>query len=162
VGVHTWDVPPHAPNREWLWNWLGQLFYTPILALVKISILVFLLRLGGKERKCVRIAIDALIIFSALQLVAILLVTIFQCRPVRLAYTSLYPEGLSMGRCLALGPFTMAAGSLNVLTDILVLIFPFRIFLDLKINTKVRNALIGVFMMGMRSVLCFLAPYCSS
>jgi hypothetical protein len=147
VGVHAVDIPSHDDSKTWLYNWLGYLFYTPILPLAKISVLVFLLRLGGRQNRGVRIAIHGLIAFNTAQLISGMAFTLFRCRPVHLAWTAYFsPE--SMGHCGNLASYIMTAGSINILTDLLVLILPFRIFLDLKINKKMRNALITMFMLG--------------
>lgn len=149
LGVHSVDIPPHDKSKQWFYNWLGQVFYGPILPLVKISILVFLLRLGGKQRTGVRASIYALIIFNISQMIAVLGVIIFQCDPLHLSWSTAFFAPERVGNCIHAGSFTLSSASLNIFTDLLVLVIPYRIFLVLKINKKMRNALIGVFMLGL-------------
>lgn len=48
LGFHVEDIPADADLMIGLsWNYAAQLLYNPVLALVKISVLVFLYRLGG-------------------------------------------------------------------------------------------------------------------
>jgi hypothetical protein len=148
IGVHGVDIPPHDKAKQYLYNWLGQAFYCPILPLVKISVLVFLLRLGGKHTRSARIAIYALIAFNVSQVTAVESVVIFQCHPLHLSWSTAFFAPERMGNCISAGTFTMSVASLNFCTDILVLVLPYRIFSVLKINKKMRNALIGVFMLG--------------
>ncbi|OIW30923.1 hypothetical protein CONLIGDRAFT_564294, partial [Coniochaeta ligniaria NRRL 30616] len=147
IGVHAADIPVHDEAKALLYSWLAVVFYTPILSLVKTSILGFLLRLGGKQRRGVRIAIYTLITLNTLQIIAVLAVTIFQCTPVNLVWStpSSAREGL---RCINPGVLVLSVASWNILTDILVVALPYRIFFDIKTNKRMRNALIGVFMLG--------------
>ena len=49
------DVPDYNPSPGLWWNFFEQLCYNPVLALVKISILVFLYRLGGHHNTLFKI-----------------------------------------------------------------------------------------------------------
>ncbi|KAB5562783.1 hypothetical protein GE09DRAFT_1219382 [Coniochaeta sp. 2T2.1] len=149
IGIHIYDVPPNdTQGLSWYYNWLCNVFYTPILWLVKISILVFLLRLGGLQNQCVRIAIYCMIAAITSIIIAVECVIIFQCNPAHLAWTTAWFEREGLGYCINAGAFTISAGALAIFTDLLVLIVPFCIFLDLRINKRMRNALIAVFMLG--------------
>lgn len=149
IGVHKADIPAQAPHDEWLWNWLGQVFYIPILGLAKNSVLVFLLRLGGRQRRGVRLAIYALLAFNTAKTIAVTAVIFFRCTPIYLDWSEAYYSPHAMAHCNNLRFFWMMSGALNIFTDILVLILPFLIFLDMQINKKLRNALIGVFLLGL-------------
>ncbi|KAK2737575.1 hypothetical protein FQN55_001005 [Onygenales sp. PD_40] len=81
-GWRAVDVPAdYDPSPGRWWFYLAQIFYNPVLALVKASVLVFLLRLGGQKPR-VRYAIYALFTFNALQAIAIFLVATLQCLPI--------------------------------------------------------------------------------
>jgi len=149
VGIHRADIPlSYNDTTEWFYNWLSQLFYSPILSLVKISILIVLLRLGGQTRNGVKLAISALIAFNVAQCIAVVLVTIFQCSPVTLEWTLSYATRKELGTCVDPAAFLLTTAGLNLVTDMLVLTIPFRIFWDIKFNKRMRNALIFVFMLG--------------
>ncbi|KAB5560287.1 hypothetical protein GE09DRAFT_86452 [Coniochaeta sp. 2T2.1] len=150
VGIHTYDVPPNdTEGLSWYYNWLCLVFYTPILWLVKISILVFLLRLGGLQNQRVRIAIYCMIAVVTSIMIANQCVIILQCNPAHVGWTTPWFEREALGyHCIDAAAFTISAGALAIFTDLVLLIVPFWIFLDLRINKRMRNALIGVFMLG--------------
>lgn len=110
--------------------------------LVKISALLFLLRLGG-TKKSVRLACKALIAFCVAQVLAFLPPTMFMCQPVQFTWL-----GAGKGRCFHPGAFTVALASTNILTDILTLLIPFIAFLSLKLSDRIRYALLSVFTLG--------------
>ncbi|OIW31727.1 hypothetical protein CONLIGDRAFT_237473 [Coniochaeta ligniaria NRRL 30616] len=146
IGVHIWDVPlpgtyPATPGL--VWNFAVQVLYNPILALVKTSVLVFLLRLGG-QKPGVRYAIHALNIFNVTLMIAIFLVVMFQCWPVSYNWNPLI-EG---GHCIKQGTFYVVTAALTLFTDVLVLALPIWIFADLKMKMKMKIALMLVFLLG--------------
>ncbi|RSM06209.1 hypothetical protein CEP52_005834 [Fusarium oligoseptatum] len=60
IGFPSKDVPDtYNAEPSLFWNWIMQVLYNPILALVKSSVLIFLLRLGG-HRRSIRWSIYAL------------------------------------------------------------------------------------------------------
>jgi hypothetical protein len=126
----------------WYYNFISSVLYNPILPLVKLSVLIFLLQLGGT--KClVRKFIMSMIIFQAFLMIAVFIAYIFQCNPIEKAWRLATP-----GTCFKQGRFSVASSALSIVTDFIVLMLPFWIFLDLQMNKKVRNALIGIFMLG--------------
>ncbi|KAH7165982.1 hypothetical protein EDB81DRAFT_918200 [Dactylonectria macrodidyma] len=147
IGIHFADVPPQADLvLGWQWNFIIQILYNPILAIVKTSVLLFLLRLGGQKKE-VRLAIYGLLAFNLALMVAIFVCVIVQCTPVSYFWTRAGanpPEG----SCFNTSAFYIATAALTILTDILVLILPFWIFLGLKLPLRVRAAIIGVFALG--------------
>lgn len=147
IGVHLADIPPQADLvLGQKWNFIIQILYNPILAIVKTSVLLFLLRLGG-QKKQVRRAIVALLGFNLALMVAIFVTCIFQCTPISYFWTRTStnrPEG----HCIDTSAFYISTASLTILTDALVLVLPFWIFLGLKLPLKVRAAIIGVFALG--------------
>lgn len=143
------DIPPVTDDfRMWLYNWLAQVFYAPILSLVKLSVLVFLLRLAGPARKVLNIFIYTLICVNSAQCIAVVCVTIFQCTPMNLVWTTGCHAYTGMGHYINPAIFTITVAAINLLTDLLVMVIPFRIFSDITINKRIRNALMFVFTLG--------------
>lgn len=142
-GIHDADLPSRPFNQGMFWNYLNQVFYNPVLSLVKISALIFLLRVGGTKRR-VNIACTGMIWFNMLQLLAFLPIVIFQCHPI--AYN--WRGTVEKGSCIKGAIFSVCLAVINVITDILTLWIPFWAFLDLKVNRRVKNALLGVFCLG--------------
>lgn len=117
------------------------MIYNPILAFVKASVLVFLLRLGG-QKSTVRWGIHALNIFNAALAISIFFVALLQCLPIEANW------GDRTGATCVDKSFHIIASALTILTDFLVLGLPFWIFLGLKMPIATKIALIGVFMAG--------------
>ncbi|KAK3367095.1 hypothetical protein B0T24DRAFT_380944 [Lasiosphaeria ovina] len=141
-GIHDQDIPPHPFTQGLFWGYMDRVFYNPLLALVKASALIFLLRLGG-TRHLIRLACVALMWFSILQAFAFFLVTVFSCDPVEFSWF-----GAASGRCINPARFSLSLASINIVTDILILYIPYCMFLNLKVNRRVRNSLLVVFMLG--------------
>ncbi|AEO67356.1 uncharacterized protein THITE_2116255 [Thermothielavioides terrestris NRRL 8126] len=145
-GWHEADVPPFDPAPGLWWFYLAQLFYNPILALVKASVLCFLLRLGG-QKPGVKFAIHFLNAFNALQAIAIFLVAIFQCLPIEANWdTALQADPNT--RCIN-HAFHVIISSITILTDFLVILLPFWIFLGLNMKRATKVAVLGIFMLGL-------------
>ncbi|KAK2787081.1 hypothetical protein FQN52_007347 [Onygenales sp. PD_12] len=143
-GWRAVDVPAdYDPSPGRWWFYLAQIFYNPVLALVKASVLVFLLRLGGQKPR-VRYAIYALFTFNALQAIAIFLVATLQCLPISANWD---PAVMATATCVD-NSFHVTISSLTILTDILVLALPFWIFLGLNMPVASKVGVIGVFLLG--------------
>ncbi|KAF2963213.1 hypothetical protein GQX73_g10355 [Xylaria multiplex] len=138
------DVPEFDPSPGLWWFYLAQIFYNPVLALVKASVLLFLLRLGGHKRR-VRYFIYGLLTFNGLQAVAVFFVAIFQCLPVEANWDSAVKATATCVKPV----FHVIISSITLVTDLLVLIIPFWIFLGLKLPLAARIAIIGAFLTGL-------------
>ncbi|KAK4225266.1 hypothetical protein QBC38DRAFT_537931 [Podospora fimiseda] len=145
-GWHTEDVPqPHDMLPAMWWFYIAQMLYNPILAFVKASVLLFLLRLGG-QKPGVRLVIHSLNAFNALQAVAIFFVALLQCLPIAANWDfSLRADPNT--KCID-NSFHVIASSLTLFTDILILVIPFWIFLGLKMKKAAKVAVLGIFMLG--------------
>ncbi|KAK7966392.1 integral membrane protein PTH11 [Apiospora aurea] len=143
-GWHKADVPPDFDPAPGLWwFYLSQIFYNPILALVKCSVLVFILRVGGLRRG-VRWACFGLITFTALQAVAIFFAVLLQCLPIEANWDM---AAKADARCID-NAFHVTISSITILTDVLVVALPFYVFLGLKMRRATKIAVICIFAMG--------------
>lgn len=125
------------------YNWIMQVLYNPILALVKSSILFFLLRLGG-HRRSIRYSIHALNAFNIALMIAIFLTVIFQTIPIQ-AYWDLT---LKPTRQINGANFYISTAIITIITDFLVLLIPFWVFIGLKMRMAAKVGLIVVFLAG--------------
>lgn len=147
-GVHDADIPKDNPkNTGMFWIFINGIVYNPLLALVKISALLFLLRLVARGTQ--RIACQALIVFNVVQLVTFLSIALLQCVPLEAAWTM-----SSKDRCIRRDVYSTALAVTNIVTDILTLLVPHCIFVGLKMNRRARIALLSVFMLG----IMFVSP----
>ncbi|KAF5602542.1 integral membrane protein PTH11 [Fusarium pseudocircinatum] len=144
IGFHTKDLPKSYDIEPVLfYNWIMQVLYNPILALVKSSILFFLLRLGGHNR-AIKWAIYGLNAFNVALMIAIFLTVVFQTIPINAYWDlSVKPERQIDGPV-----FYISSAIITIITDVLVLLIPFWIFLGLKMRIAAKLGLIVVFLMG--------------
>lgn len=138
-------MPDFDPSAGLWWNFFEQLCYNPVLALVKASILVFLLRLGGHNNAVFRV-IWGLMIINILHAVAVFFGALFQCIPIE---SNWHPEMKADPdtRCID-NSFHIIQSSFTIVTDVAVLALPFWIFLRLRMPRAAKLALIGVFAIG--------------
>ncbi|KAL4762092.1 uncharacterized protein BDW70DRAFT_149544 [Aspergillus foveolatus] len=150
VGYHIWDVPSDwdsTPGAKF--SYATELLYNPILALIKTSILLFLLRLTG-QKKAVRRTIIALLVLNAIAAVATFLITTFNCLPVASNWD---PDSYPDKRCINFADFVTGTASVSIFTDFLVLLMPTWIVYNLHIAKKQKIMLIGILSFGLITVL---------
>jgi hypothetical protein len=143
VGIPGNQVPPHDMMESQIWNYAVQILYNPILALVKASVLIFLLRLFG-QKDGVRTYILVLNTANILQMLAVFFAIVFQCMPIEFNWN----PNIRGGRCINQRVLYTSTASFTILTDLLVLALPAYIFSDLKIPKKTKIALLFVFLLG--------------
>ncbi|KAI0399231.1 hypothetical protein F4802DRAFT_55684 [Xylaria palmicola] len=142
IGIRLQDIPPHDPVPGLVWNYAIEILYNPILALVKTSILLLLLRLFGQKPGVKRFIIWVNTANMGM-MIAVFFGTVLQCIPISKAWnTSL--EGTCIDRRIL---FTISS-VFNIVTDILILALPMRIFIDLKIPKRTKIALMFIFLLG--------------
>ncbi|KAI0835309.1 hypothetical protein F5Y06DRAFT_299728 [Hypoxylon sp. FL0890] len=147
LGVHVYDIPMGADvSLGMYWNYIIQIIYNPILALVKSSVLTFLLRIGG-QRRAIRYSIHALNLFNIGLMIGIFVTVIFQCSPISYFWKRITDPTLS-GKCIDTGIFYVTTAALTIFTDVLVLALPFWIFMGLKMAARVKFAIMVVFLLG--------------
>ena len=124
------------------YNYAVQILYNPILAFVKTSILIFLLRLSA-ERRLIIAAIWSLITLNLGLMIAIGGAIIFQCTPISANWDFTIER-----HCIAQANFFVVQTVSTIVTDILVLILPFWIVIGLSIERRMKIAVIGIFFLG--------------
>lgn len=148
LNYYGWEdekVPEYDPSAGLWWNFFEQLCYNPVLALVKCSILTFLLRLGGHDNVIYRV-IWGLMIFTILHAIAVFFGALFQCVPIA---TNWHPELRQDPdtKCID-NSFHIIQSSLTILTDVLILALPLWIFLGLRMPRAAKIAVLSVFLIG--------------
>lgn len=143
-GWHQEDVPAdYDPSEGLYYFYIAQIFYNPILAFVKCSILVFILHIG-RRRKGVPWMVYSVITFTALQAIAVFFGVLLQCLPIAANWDpSLQPTA----KCID-PSFHVTISSLTVLTDLLVLALPFYVFLGLQVGRGTKIAVLCCFASG--------------
>ena len=143
IGIHTIDIPPTDPTTGRIWNYGVQILYNPILALVKSSVLIFMLRLFGQKGPLRRFIL-ALNAINLLQMTGVFFAIVLQCQPISFNW-DLSVRG---GRCVDQRILYTSTAAFNILTDLVILGLPLYIFSDLKIPKRTKFALLFVFLLG--------------
>ncbi|KLU81187.1 hypothetical protein MAPG_00281 [Magnaporthiopsis poae ATCC 64411] len=143
IGVHVRDIPPIDYAEARRWDYLAQVFYHPILPLVKASMLLFLLKLG-RQKRGTKHAIHAVNALNLAAMAATTLTAMLQCLPVQR-----YWDPRVKGSCIpSIGRFYISAAAISIFTDVLVLGLPFWVFLDLQMARKLKIAVLAVSCFG--------------
>ena len=122
-----------------------ELLYNPILALVKTSILLFLLRLA-LQKSAVQKAIWALMIFNGIMMLVTFFLTVFHCIPIPSNWdAAAYPNA----KCLNFADFVTGTACVAILTDVLVLMLPTWIVYNLQIRWKQKLMVIAILSFGL-------------
>jgi hypothetical protein len=143
VGIHFKDIPPHDPTEALIWSYAVQILYNPILALVKSSALIFMLRLFG-QKDDVRRFIIRLNVFNLASMVAFFLAVMLQCLPIALNWDF----RIAGGHCVNRQVLYTSTSVMNIVTDLLILGLPVYIFPRLKISLRQKSTLMFVFLLG--------------
>ncbi|KAB5558618.1 hypothetical protein GE09DRAFT_119580 [Coniochaeta sp. 2T2.1] len=152
IGIHQADIPKNVDDTEArIWLYAVQILYNPVLALVKSSVLIFLLRLFG-QKDGVRRFIITLNVINIMQMVAVFFAVTLQCIPINFNWDLT----VGNGRCVDRRVLFTFTSCFNIVTDLLVLGLPLWIFVDLKIPRRTKIALIFVFLLGFVYVISSL------
>ena len=118
--------------------------YLTALPLVKISILLFCLRTF--LQKWLLYACFATMAACLGYSIAFLLVLVFQCRPIDLAWN--HWDGEHPGKCNDISAQGWTSAALNVVLDIVVLILPMPVIAKLKLNKRKKAFVVSMFSTG--------------
>ncbi|OAG12531.1 uncharacterized protein CC84DRAFT_1226915 [Paraphaeosphaeria sporulosa] len=120
-GWHQEDVPKdYDPSPGLFYFYIAQLFYNPILALVKCSILVFILHIG-RTRKGLPWMVYSVLTLTVLHAVGFFFAVLLSCVPIKAIWT---PGLKPSAECID-NSFHIIISGVTVMTDILVLALPF-------------------------------------
>lgn len=121
-------------------------FYTTALPLAKISILAFYLRVFEQQRTF-KILVYATAIFVAAYATSGIAVIIFSCNPIAASW-DLALAALPTTTCVNRPKNYLAQASLNIISDIFIVLLPAPLVWKLQMPLRQRLSLIGVFSLG--------------
>jgi hypothetical protein len=145
VGIHTYEQPRYDVGYTIFINYLIGILYNPILAMVKISVLIFMLRLIGPTKVGLKYTMWTIIYFTGGLTIAIFFCVIFVCDPIAYNWNPTIPGG----HCFDRKPFAMWTAGVTIATDLVTVALPFWIFLSLRMNRKIKVAVLFVFAIGL-------------
>lgn len=148
-GIHEEDIPVTLGKSYGLmWAYIMEAIYNPILALVKTSVLLFLLRLGAGVDASTRGLIYGVNAWNVGQAISTLLVVLFQCSPPSYYWRGADSTSGVTGTCVHEGVFYTCTAALTIVSDAMTLWLPIRVFSRLQMRLKMRVALISLFCVG--------------
>ncbi|KAL3459732.1 hypothetical protein BJX64DRAFT_290901 [Aspergillus heterothallicus] len=151
MGYHVGDIPSPNPQATlaWKYSYATEILYNPILAVVKFSILFFLLRLTG-QKISVKRAIWVIMALNTIVMITTLFLTVFRCVPVAYNWAPTdYPDA----KCLNFANFVTGTACASLFTDVLVLILPTWIVYNLRMAQKQKLILIGILSLGLVGII---------
>ena len=118
-----------------------EIIYGVIILITKVSILLLYSRLFAPSRKSMTyFFIQLLLCFNVLFYTAITLVKIFECTPRRKIWEKSTP-----GRCINIAALLYVTGTVNVCSDIAILILPLNVIWHLHLPMKRRVGVSAAF-----------------
>ncbi|KAL1620177.1 hypothetical protein SLS56_009807 [Neofusicoccum ribis] len=144
LGKDIWTIPFDSITYILLIYFVDELLYLVIISMTKISILFFYLRIFPDKsfRKMVYVVMG----FCVAYMVVFLIVSIFQCHPVKAAWY--HWDGSYHGACNNVNAQGWAAAVFNIILDISVLLLPLRQLTKLVMTWKKKIQLMLMFCVG--------------
>ncbi|EPE25882.1 hypothetical protein GLAREA_01794 [Glarea lozoyensis ATCC 20868] len=140
-GRHLWAIDPERIEELLKILWVVEIFYTASVTVIKSSIVMFYLRIfPGRYTRAASFTTLALVVSSG---IAIILATVFQCKPVSGAWHFFSPS-----QCVNLNLLIYASGYIGIGLDVLILIIPIPAALKLKMELKKKLLVMCMFSVG--------------
>ncbi|KAN0101513.1 hypothetical protein V8E51_012023 [Hyaloscypha variabilis] len=147
LGDHVRDVNLEVVPQLLLGFYIDENLYLLTIGLVKVSILFFYLRVFPK--KSFRLLCWLMIAFCTANMLAFVMVTIFQCRPISFAWAK---TSMHEGTCLNYNAAAWTNAGVNILQDFLIVVLPLH---ELRSLQLCKAKKLGVYaMFGMGSFVC--------
>ncbi|GAB1212505.1 hypothetical protein ATERTT37_001644 [Aspergillus terreus] len=138
LGLDDWTM---TATILYFWD---ELIYLSILPLTKISILCFYLRVF--PRKEFRIATYVVIALNVGYLISFVLISVFQCSPLRGAWE--HWDGSGDYKCNNINAQGWCAAIFNMILDIIVMALPLRELYQLNLSIRKKLYVMCMFSLG--------------
>lgn len=132
LGKDIWTVPFENITAILKIYYFDEDLYLTALPLIKISILLFYLRIFPQT--WFRYACFATMAACVGYGIAFLLVSVFQCQPIDLAWN--HWDGEHSGKCNDINAQGWTSAALNVVLDVVVLALPMPVIAKLELNRR--------------------------
>lgn len=151
AGSDIWAVPFDHITKFVRWLYVLGVLYFLQIALLKLSILLFLLRIF--PRPLTKRLLKATIAFNLLYGAAFVITGIFQCQPISFYWTSWDKNPAIRGKCININALNWSNAVIGVVLDVWMLAIPlYEVFhLQLSLRKKISVAL--MFFVGTLYVL---------
>lgn len=144
LGKDIWKVPFENITGILKIYFYDEDLYLTALPLIKISILLFYLRIFPQDwfRMACFITMGACACYG----IAFLLVSVFQCIPVSLAWH--HWDNEHPGRCNDINAQGWTSAAFNVILDVVVLLLPMPVIAKLELNVRKKILILLMFSIG--------------
>ncbi|OIW26036.1 hypothetical protein CONLIGDRAFT_684574 [Coniochaeta ligniaria NRRL 30616] len=142
LGHHICNVPPVLAARFAKITFALQRANQPALACVKISIVLFYMRIFTTRK--FRIAAYCVMAYTIVWAISTWIVNLTTCSPIAFYYDKTIPGGKCRNQAIS-GSIN---GGLSLLGDIMVLALPIPVVWSLKINLRKKVGIMGIFLLG--------------
>ncbi|RAL05419.1 uncharacterized protein BO80DRAFT_499067 [Aspergillus ibericus CBS 121593] len=142
LGVHEWNLELPEYHKTLQILLAGALTYIPALGFSKISLIILYYRLSDMQRKW-RLTLWSITAFVITYMLVLECCFLFSCRPIAKAW---HPA--LEGTCLSRAPIFLAGVVASIFTDVVLMGMPLPIVAKLKMASRKRVGLAGMFGLG--------------
>ncbi|KAK7953235.1 hypothetical protein PG988_013929 [Apiospora saccharicola] len=143
VGVHAFEMPIQRYIVFSKIIFSAPLIYTVTVGAAKATLCLFYRRINPAQS--FQIGVWVLMFICVGSSAAVCLSLLFACRPISASWD---PLQAGTATCLDRPAIYVATAAIGVLTDVMLLAFPLPTVLNLKIKTRQKVALVGLFALG--------------
>ncbi|KAI9681320.1 MAG: hypothetical protein M1817_002603 [Caeruleum heppii] len=142
-GHHIWDIPftEFSPRYLLLFT-IEQPIYTIAILFAKLSVLCFYLRISPQQS--FRIAVFTMMAIVIGAYVPTSFISILSCNPA----AQTWDLTVTGGKCINKPVFYIATASINVATDVLMLLLPWPMVWNLQMPRRQKIGLVFIFLTG--------------
>ncbi|KAL4791315.1 hypothetical protein BDV19DRAFT_393178 [Aspergillus venezuelensis] len=144
-GKHIWAVSLDQLMLVYKLLYSYTFIYASSCTLTRISILFFYRRIFSPLEPSLKIALAAGGLFTLSYPLIVWITMANACKPVSFFWTRF--SGTT-GKCININQFFLAAGILNMLNDIFILVLPFPRIIKLQMTIKKKIAICGIMAVG--------------
>ncbi|KAM0818047.1 hypothetical protein AB5N19_03854 [Seiridium cardinale] len=150
IGYDVWDLDVSTIKTALKIFFIDELFYTIVLALCRVSLLFFLIRVFSVPtfQKICWIVIG----WVVLSAIIIILMTLFQCWPINYNWEGVFGD-FGAHKCLDVNALAYAAAGMGIAQDLTILLLPLPIIAQLNMSFKKRLQTLFMFSLGIFVVL---------
>jgi hypothetical protein len=141
LGRDVWTVPFECIQDFARWLYILEILYFLLIAIVKLSLLFFYLRIFPKP--LIRKLLWGTIAFTTLYGISYSITAVFQCSPISYSWLQYADAGARSGKCININLIAWTNGIISILLDIWMLALPlYEVFrLQLSWRRKISVAL---------------------
>ncbi|KAK4655854.1 hypothetical protein QC762_306080 [Podospora pseudocomata] len=150
-GVDIWTVDANALGTALKLFYMAETFYLVILALTKISILCFYLRIFPQ----LHFRTITLVVMTWVGLSGLIFVfcQIFQCAPISFIWEGWRKGEFGPFSCLDINALGYTTAAFSIAQDIVILVMPLPLLIKLNVNVRSKICIIVMFSLGIFALI---------